>query len=318
LNPYGAAVALRNRLYDTGRLRARHLAWPVVSVGNLRVGGSGKTPFVIHLGELLQARQRAFDVLSRGYGRKDTTIRIVDERGNAQTYGDEPLLIARKLHVPVIVGANRYAAGVYAEQMFTELKPAHGSTWIHLLDDGFQHRRLARAFDIVLVTDTDIDDKLLPRGRLREPVTSLERADAVVVSEHFDASRLGSLTGEKLVWRIRRTMDLPAETPKRVVAFCGIARSDIFFRELEARGLELAARRAFRDHHTYSSTDVYRLRGLFNDNRAKAFITTEKDFINLESAGLAAKLQPLFMATLKTELLEPEAAVDTILSRLKT
>jgi tetraacyldisaccharide 4'-kinase len=178
LNPlssiYGLAVRARNALYDRRGLRARRLDGPVVSVGNLSAGGSGKTPFVMLLGELLQSRGVKFDVLSRGYGRKSRGVLLVDPSGLPQEFGDEPLLIARRLQVPVIVGEDRYEAGRFAEARF--------GAQLHLLDDGFQHRALARDFDIVLVTPQDASDRLLPAGRLREPLSALGRADAVVLA----------------------------------------------------------------------------------------------------------------------------------------
>ena len=155
-------MALRNRLYDSGTLRTHKLQGPVVSIGSISAGGAGKTPFLIMLGELLKQRGIAFDVLSRGYGRKTKGVRLVDPQGSPQEFGDEPLLIARKLGVPVIVGEDRYAAGQLAEAKF--------GPQVHLLDDGFQHRRLARDFDIVLVTRRELRDTLLPSGRLREPL----------------------------------------------------------------------------------------------------------------------------------------------------
>src|ERR1700683_3402137 len=133
---YGAVVRTRNALYDWKVVRAHALQGSVISVGNLSAGGSGKTPFVILLGELLKARGIRFDVLSRGYGRKSTGVLLVDPAGLAQEFGDEPLLIARKLQVPVIVGEDRYRAGRFAE---AKLGPQ-----LHLLDDGFQHRALGR------------------------------------------------------------------------------------------------------------------------------------------------------------------------------
>ena len=154
---YGAVTALRNKLFDGGVLPSRLLQQPVVSVGNLSVGGAGKTPFVITLGELLKARSIRFDVLSRGYRRKSRGVLVVDPEGNATDFGDEPVLIARRLRVPVIVGESRYEAGRVAEQQF--------QTQLHILDDGFQHRSLARNFDIVLMTERDFDDRILPSGR---------------------------------------------------------------------------------------------------------------------------------------------------------
>ncbi len=155
---YGAVSGARNLVYDTGWFAAR-LRAPVVSVGNISAGGTGKTPFIIYLGEQLKQRGVKFDVLSRGYGRVTKGVRVVDPAGPARDFGDEPLLIAHKLGVPVIVGESRYHAGLLAEKEF--------GTQVHLLDDGFQHRQLHRDLDIVLLGDGDLEDKLLPAGRLR-------------------------------------------------------------------------------------------------------------------------------------------------------
>ncbi len=196
---YGAATALRNTLFDRGVLSSRRLQQPVVSVGNLSVGGSGKTPFVIALGELLKARGIRFDVLSRGYRRKTRGVLVVETDGNAADFGDEPLLIARRLGVPVIVGESRYEAGRLAEQKF--------QTQLHILDDGFQHRSLARDFDIVLMTERDFDDRLLPSGRLREPLSSLRRADAIVLPRDFSVPEVVTTSFArqgKLIWRMQR------------------------------------------------------------------------------------------------------------------
>ena len=129
---YGAVVGARNLLYDRGVLPARSLRGPVVSIGNLSVGGAGKTPFVILLGELLKARRVKFDVVSRGYSRETRGVLLVDPGGSSREFGDEPLLIARHLEVPVVVGEDRHAAGIFAETKF--------GPQLHLLDDGFQHR----------------------------------------------------------------------------------------------------------------------------------------------------------------------------------
>ena len=118
---YGAVVSTRNALYDRGLIRQRRLQGPVVSVGNLSAGGSGKTPFVMLLGTLLQQRGVKFDVLSRGYGRQSRGVLLVDPAGLPQQFGDEPLLISRKLQVPLIVGEDRFAAGQFAESRSGEL-----------------------------------------------------------------------------------------------------------------------------------------------------------------------------------------------------
>jgi tetraacyldisaccharide 4'-kinase len=300
---YGAATALRNKLYDRGTLSSRRLEQPVVSVGNLSLGGSGKTPFVIALGELLQARGIRFDVLTRGYGRKTRGVLLVETNGNAADFGDEPLLIARRLGVPVIVGESRYAAGRVAERKF--------QPQLHILDDGFQHRSLARDFDIVLMTEGDFNDRLLPSGRLREPLSSLRRADAVVLPS--DLAIDDPALRQKPVWRIERELVLPS-LPSAPVVFCGIARPEQFFAQVRAAGVTPAAEIKFRDHHAYDLDDIQALIGVRRDLQGVGFLTTEKDAINLVSEQHL--LEPLAEAALKLTLDHPTDVVETILARI--
>ncbi|MCI0403381.1 MAG: tetraacyldisaccharide 4'-kinase, partial [Acidobacteria bacterium] len=299
---FGAVVSARNALYDQAALAARRLAGPVVSVGNLSVGGSGKTPFVILLGGLLAERGVRFDVLSRGYGRRRGGVRVVDPGGLPQDFGDEPLLIARRLGAPVVIGADRFAAGRLAEQKF--------GARLHLLDDGFQHRGLARDFDIVLVTPDDARDRLMPGGRLREPLSSLMRADAVVLAGGA-ASEDFPVAG-KLVWRVRRGL-VPVEIPARPVVFCGIARPKNFFLQLRTAGIEPAAHAVYRDHHAYEEKDLRDLLALRKSSGAGGFVTTEKDAVNL--GGYLSALEPLAVVPVKMELVDASAAVDAMLSK---
>jgi tetraacyldisaccharide 4'-kinase len=313
---FGAAVDLRNTAYDRGWKKTHYLQWPVVSIGNLRVGGAGKTPFTIHLGELLQERKLAFDVLSRGYGRSTRGVRLVNEKGTALEYGDEPLLIAKRLGVPVIVGEDRYAAGKYAETKFRELTPAHGGTWLHLLDDGFQHRRLARDFDIVLVTPTDATDALLPTGLMREPLASLRRADAIVLSENTAIESMRDFVREKHIWRAAREMQIPNNAPQRPIAFCGIARPDRFFEGLKRSGVNMVKGVQYGDHHPYSPPDIRQLLALKAEHSADGFLTTEKDILNLAAKDLLKELAPLEVVRLSMRLDEPQKAIDTILGTI--
>jgi len=307
LNPlstiYGSVVAVRNALYDRGLLRARRLQGGVVSIGNLSAGGSGKTPFVLLLGELLKARGVKFDVLSRGYGRQSKGVRLVDPAGLPQEFGDEPLLIARKLQVPVVVGEDRYEAGHFAEAKF--------GAQLHLLDDGFQHRALARDFDIVLVTPQDATDKLLPAGRLREPLPSLRRADAVVLASGASAESF-PLRG-KVVWRVRRGL-IPMNVPPRPIVFCGIARPQNFVLQLRAANIEPVAEAFYRDHHAYTEKDVRELLELKQRSEAGGFVTTEKDAVNL--GGYLAALAPLGVMPVKMELADAANAIDTMLHKI--
>jgi len=304
---YGAATALRNTLFDRGVLPSRRLERPVVSVGNLSVGGSGKTPFVIALGELLKARGIRFDVLSRGYGRMTRGVLIVETDGNAADFGDEPLLIARRLGVPVIVGESRYEAGRVAELKF--------QPQLHILDDGFQHRSLARDFDIVLTTESDFDDRLLPSGRLREPLSSLRRADAIVLPRDLSAQEMvikSSALQGKLIWQMNRQIVVPTALVAPIV-FCGIARPQQFFAQVRAAGITPAAEVEFRDHHAYDRSDIARLLAMRGNLGAGGFLTTEKDAVNLGS--LQADLKPSAVAALSLTLHHPADVVDAILAR---
>jgi tetraacyldisaccharide 4'-kinase len=300
---FGLGVCARNALYDRGFARAQKLGGAVVSIGNVSIGGSGKTPFVLLLGDLLKARGLQFDVLSRGYGRATQGVLLVDPSGSARDFGDEPLLMARRLNVPVIVGESRYAAGVFAEKKF--------GPQLHLLDDGFQHRALARDFDIVLVTPEDARDRLLPAGRLREPLTSLARADAVVLTS--GASSDAFPLKRKLVWKARRGI-VPANIPARPVVFCGIARPKNFVTQLRTAGIEPVAEAFYRDHHAYSEKDIRDLLDLRQRSEADGFVTTEKDAVNL--GGYLAALDPLAVVPVKMELADAANAVDTMLAMI--
>lgn len=300
---FSAAVRLRNALYDRGTLKPAQLKGPVISIGNICVGGAGKTPFVVVLGELLRKRGIAFDVLTRGYGRSSKAISLVESGGSSEQFGDEPLLIARKLGVPVIVADERYDAGRLAEEKF--------GPQLHLLDDGFQHRQLARDFDIVLLTPEDIRDRMLPRGRLREPLGSLRRANAIVLLSGASSDALpAELLKGRLLWRVRRGI-VPKGVPPRPVAFCGIARPQNFFLQLRKAEIEPAAEAAFRDHHRYTASDVRDLLALARQSDADGFVTTEKDAINLET--FAAQLQPLAIIPVRMQLENADAAIDDML-----
>jgi tetraacyldisaccharide 4'-kinase len=297
---YGGVVGARHAFYDRRLLRSRALQGPVVSVGNLSTGGSGKTPFVNLLGGLLKARGIRFDVLSRGYGRRTRGVLLVDPGGLPRDFGDEPLLIARQLQAPVVVGEDRYEAGRFAEARF--------GPQMHLLDDGFQHRGLARDFDIVLVTPEDARDRLLPGGRLREPLRSLQRADAMVLASGASAESFPF--ADKMVWRVRRGI-VTQNVPPRPIVFCGIARPQNFMLQLRAAGVDPVAEAFFRDHHSYTEKDIHDLLQLRQRSEAGGFVTTEKDAVNL--GGYLDALAPLAVVPVKMELADAANAVDTML-----
>jgi tetraacyldisaccharide 4'-kinase len=269
----------RERLYKSGILTTLRLNHPVISVGNLTLGGTGKTPLVIALAEGLRSRGFRPVVLSRGYGRLSRGVLVVGlQNSNWEQWGDEPLLIKQRLlDVPVVVGANRYQAGLLAEQRQL------GNVFI--LDDGFQHRRLHRDVDIVTVDPVEwaAGEILLPTGLWREPKTSIERAHAACVQEvagtampELPIPRFGVQTETRGIYKDDALVPAEAFKNRAVVAFAGIAKPERFFSALESLGIRPVKRVRFRDHHHYSASEIDNLGG-------EMLITTEKDAIRLRT-----------------------------------
>jgi tetraacyldisaccharide 4'-kinase len=176
------------------------------------------------------------------------------------------------------------------------------------LDDGFQHRALARDFDIVLLTPEDVRDRPLPAGRLREPLTSVRRTHALVLTGEVELKDLP--VSDKNIWRLQRGVSI-TNSPEQPVVFCGIARPQKFLDQLRASGIHEAAVKLYRDHHRYSERDVRELIELGNRNHARGFITTEKDATNL--GPLLAQLGQVAIAHVTMQLEMPDAVVDTLL-----
>jgi len=234
---YAAVVVAKRRLYRWGWLLQKQLPVPVISVGSVSAGGAGKTPFVAMLAGILHRRGYAVSILTRGYRRTSELTERVEPYDDPEWHGDEPVLLAQRSGAPVFAGADRYEAGLMAEQDEVQDRIA-----VHLLDDGFQHLRLARSVDIVLLTLEDAEDMLLPAGNLREPIAAAGEAHVVVVREE-EADALKDVL-EKLreqghgftTWAIRRSLALLDGTdvalPTMPLAFCGIARPANFTRML--------------------------------------------------------------------------------------
>ncbi len=300
---YRLALALRELRLASGLEPVSRLRFPVVSIGSLSAGGSGKTPLAIALAQALTRRGVQVDVLSRGYGRRSKAALKVDVNGTAEQFGDEPLLIAREAGVPVYVAQQRYDAGQMAEGTSYELTGPH----VHLLDDGFQHRQLERAANILLLDSLDFEDHLLPAGNLREPLSAMQRATVVAIPADDGGleGRLQSAGWRGPIWRLHRRMEVPAiEGP--IVAFCGIARSEQFFAGLESAGLHLASRIAFPDHHVYKVHDLDCVRDAVWSIGATGVLTTEKDRVRLGGLGETLALQTV---RLRTEIEDEDAAI---------
>ena len=324
---YWLGVRAKNALYDWDFLRVRRLQWPVISVGSLSAGGAGKTPVVFMLAELLTRRGFAVDVLSRGYGRGARSVEHVDASGDAERFGDEPLELARR-GVRVFVGAERWEAGKVAEQM-TKADPSaalrddtqtlrdRNQERVHLLDDGFQHRRLERDLDLVLLTVEDWRDCLLPAGNLRETLASLARADVMVVREDEAAALAGVIAARTKAetWVIRRELVLQDDRPGKLFAFCGIARPEGFFGMLP----KVAGTQSFPDHHAYAEADFAGLVEAAKAAGADGFVTSAKDAVKISSAARQRleAVGPLVVAELRVSLMDEDQAWERLRKTVK-
>ena len=284
---YGIGVSLRTRLYASGLLKQKRLKATVISVGNLSVGGTGKTPLVIWLAEKLLAQGHRVAILTRGY------------RGTASS-SDEVDLMRSRLQNRVIfgVGKDRFAGGQRIE--------SRQAIDVFLLDDGFQHLQLARDLDIVLMDASHPvgGQPLLPAGPMREPISAVVRADVIVFTRTENAP--GAKEAIQRFWKLPifaastfllgfRSLGL--EGPLQSVAdlgsgpffaFCGIGNPEAFVRDLQRWGVAPAGHMFFADHHRYTLEDVQAIDQAAKGVGAKGLLTTEKDFCNLTSVALPA------------------------------
>ena len=297
---YWALIQLRSLLYRTHLLSISSLPCKVISIGNLTLGGTGKTPTVISVAGLLARNRKRPVVISRGYGRENESeiLVVADGRSvlvNARIGGDEPTLIASKLPgVPVVVGSKRYDAALHALQTF------HSD--VVILDDGFQHQQLKRDLDIVLVDAADPfgKGKLFPAGILREPITALARAHAVIITRVEQAKDLAALrsiiersTQARIFTSRYQPIDLvdcssgeskplSALRGAKTLVFSGIARPTSLTALLRSLGADIVSESAFPDHHAYTRSDLAELFKRAADARVSLIVTSEKDMVRLK------------------------------------
>jgi tetraacyldisaccharide 4'-kinase len=281
---YGGVVSLRAAAYRGGLLPRARLAGPVISVGNLSVGGSGKTPVVQRIAEILLEAGLPVAILSRGYrgSFSGEALVVSDGRGalsaDAALAGDEPVMLARALPSAVVaVGAHRDRVGRLVEQRF--------GTRVHVLDDGFQHLRLVRDLDVLCVDAADLGDRPLPAGRLREFASAAARADVILTNGS------GALPARafRLQRRVLGLFDLAgrARTCSRPWLVSGIARPERFHADAETRAGRSVGRDIFPDHHAYSAAQWQSLVAKAKAAGADAIVTTAKDAVRLPPGAAA-------------------------------
>jgi len=299
--PYGGGVRARALFYGFGLLKPKRLPCPVISVGNLTVGGTGKTPLVMLLARGLGQRGITHAILSRGYKRKKISDSLVSDGRklllSPEEAGDEPYLMARNLRgVPILVGKDRFTTGSAAIQRF--------GVRSLLLDDGYQHLELYRDLNILLIDSTIGfgDGHLLPRGILREPLSHLRRADLFVLTKVEDPQ--ACLRLERMLHQVHpraqvfhsqyepvgliglhgETEDVKVLQGKKVLALSGIANPQYFLSLLKRCGMEIGEEAIFPDHHFYRARDLASISA-----RSKGMdwvVTTEKDMLKLENSQI--------------------------------
>lgn len=323
--PYGIVVRLRALAYARGLHRVKRLDCPVISVGNLTVGGTGKTPMVALIARLLMARGKRVAVISRGYGGSlEGETRIVSDGRtlllSAAEAGDEPVHLATSVPgLMTVIGTDRHAAGIMAQE---RLNPD-----VFILDDGFQHLRLHRDLNILLMDCRSPlgNGRMLPAGLLREPISALQRADLVVYTRCSGAESPAvhgtitsclaghSLAGIELLPDGER-QSFKVLHGRKGLAFAGIADPDAFFESLQTEGLELVATVAFSDHCPYGEDEVARLLAESRTAGADYLITTGKDAVKLGPA--LKRLGTVYATVLEMRFADPtilETAVDIVL-----
>ena len=327
---YKRLVDGRNAAYDRQMLSNHRLPGTTISVGNLTVGGTGKTPLTLYLAEWLRSAGRRVAILSRGYKRLTTDKMVVSDGAAIQAdweeVGDEPYLTAHRLTgVPILVNKNRYQAGLYAAE--------HFQSDVFLLDDGFQHRQLVRDVNIVLIDAAEpfANGYLLPAGPLREPVQAVRRADFIVFSdftgesftppaviEKSDIPWIGMRYDVEKIRSIISNFDMSPDAlkGKKVLGFAGIGSPGKFRRSLEQLEVEVRDFIPFPDHYAYNRRDVQEICDRFQKAGGEFILTTEKDEVKLKKFPLSP--YPFFALRIVPRFIPgPERLFDLITPHLK-
>ena len=330
---YELAVRLRVAAYETDYLKPKRLDATVISVGNLTMGGTGKTPIVGYIARYLKSEDYSVAILTRGYARRSSGIRVLNVTHQQQTaasfceFGDEPMMLARSLpDVPIIVNKDRCEAGRWAERTM--------STDVLVLDDGYQHLGLARDLNLLLIDATDPFGgfEMLPFGRLREPLYGIKRADAVIVTRAdrpFDQGQVNAIIkyycGDKVpvmyffstITELRHlttgeVYDVKNFSGWNVDLACGIANPQAFAEDILQAGINIVSENFFPDHHPFTQADLEQINRAATDSGADAILTTEKDAVRIE--GLTLGDVPIYAARLELQS-DDEVRLKSLLLR---
>lgn len=318
---YYLAISLRNYLYERGFVQERSLAGKVVSIGNLTLGGTGKTPLVEYIAKLLQKNGWKIAILSRGYARRESVPLTLVSNGKeilvgVNKAGDEPLLLAKNLPgILVVVDKDRHKSGLLAQDNF-------GAN-LFILDDGFQYRKLKKEMNILAINGKNPfgNGWLFPAGVLREPINSLKRADAIVILEtstdhnnenirqviaHYkpNLSIFHCFRSPIGFFFVAEDKALPAGFFKRrkIICLSAIAHPAAFEEDLKEMGFSLIKKYHFTDHHHYNQSEVDNIAAVARQTEAEAIITTQKDALRLQ--GLREREPPLIYLKIEMRIQE--------------
>lgn len=333
---YELAVRLRVAAYETDYLKQKRLDATVISVGNLTLGGAGKTPMAHYIARYLKSEQQSVAVLTRGYARASSGLRVLNDpanhsgagaAGSYREFGDEPLMLARSLpDVPIIVSKDRYEAGRWAER---EL-----GAEVLVLDDAYQHLALARDLNILLIDATDPFGafEMPPFGRLREPLYGIKRADAIIITRAdrpFDQGQTQAIIkyyrGDNVpvmyfystITELRHLTTGEVYDAKNfagwnIAVACGIANPRAFTEDVLQAGINIVSESFFADHHAFAQEDLDRITCAAREAGADAIVTTEKDAVRLE--GLTHGDVPIYAAQLEIQS-DDEVRLKSLLLR---
>ena len=294
---YGSLVAIRNFFYETNILSTKSLNCKVISIGNITVGGSGKTPTVEYLSNLLQSKGHKVGIISRGYKRKSkSTLVVTDGKKKPESWkhvGDEPFLLAHKLeNIPIVVGISRYKAG---SMMIEKFQPD-----VILIDDGFQHLSLHRDLDIVLVNSKDkrSDHKLIPSGKLREPISNLTKADLIIITKsnihtpsNYLINKIESFNRPTIYNELQidsllqiksnKINKLDKIANKKVYLFSALGDNESFKKIMGYTDAKIVGHSKYPDHYQYTLDDLNDIEQKATKCNAEFLITTEKDLVKI-------------------------------------